>query len=64
MSQTETGLSLGIGRQPPAALQPLAPDCFRANGVTLTFTRGAAGAVTGFRGDGARVRGLVFDRTS
>jgi CubicO group peptidase (beta-lactamase class C family) len=63
VSQTETGLALGVGRQPPAALQPVAPDCFQANGVTLTFARGAAGAVTGFRGDGARVRGLVFERT-
>jgi CubicO group peptidase (beta-lactamase class C family) len=47
----------------PQRLQPRERDEFASGPVTLRFQRDAAGAVTGYRLDMGRIRGLLFERT-
>jgi CubicO group peptidase (beta-lactamase class C family) len=59
------GLLLAVGAGPPAPLDAIAPDRFLAEGLgaELVLTRGAGGAVLGFKVSNGRARGLVFQRS-
>jgi CubicO group peptidase (beta-lactamase class C family) len=59
------GLALRRPRQAAVRLEPAYPDAFTAGGVGLvTFTRDAAGALTGLRLTLGRARGLAFARVA
>lgn len=49
-------------KAPPAPLEPLLADTFRAQVGVVRFTRDQAGAVTGFVIDAGRIRGLRFSK--
>jgi len=58
--------SLEVGDRPPIAMISAGTDRMRIAqaGLELTFTRDAAGKVTGFHLNAGRVRGIVFTRRS
>ena len=58
----EGKLVLRRPRAPEATLEPTFADAFWTNGMSIRFTRDAAGRVDGFAIFAGRVRNLLFDR--
>ena len=63
VTQADTVLTLALRNASPRPLLAFGVDQFRAGGLTLRFTRDAAGKVTGLLVDQGRARGIRFERT-
>ena len=63
VTRADTALTLVLRNASPRPLRPFGDDQFRAGGLTLRFTRDAAGKVTGLLVDQGRARGMRFERT-
>ena len=62
VAQSDTGLVLTLRNEAPSPLRSMGNDEFLGAGLSLQFTRDAAGKVTGILVNQGRARGLRFDR--